>query len=423
MEPSQDPAMTHRLPILGGPLKGPTFAVWETTLRCNQACRFCGTRAGRARSDELDTREALDTVGQLAELGVREVAMHGGETYLRADWLEIVRAITARGMAATMVTGGRGVTSTLAQQAREAGLAAVSVSIDGGEATHDSLRGIDTSHASAHRALEYFHQAGIPVGVNTQVNRQNLAELPELFEEIRRHPLYGWQVQLMVPMGRAADEESLWLQPYDILELMPMLVALRYRADQAGIALWPGDNVGYFGTFESVLRRGRSREGYSTGCGGGVIAIGIEANGDIKGCSAMASEGFVAGNVRQSSLRQLWDHAAELKISREFSPERLWGFCKTCYYAEVCKAGCVWTSATILGRYGNAPYCHHRALEHLSRGLRERLSRVELAPGTPRDHARFVIETEPAPADWARRMRLANAVEAVGHDAQLVGNA
>jgi MoaA/NifB/PqqE/SkfB family radical SAM enzyme len=70
----------------------PLYVIWETTLRCDQACKFCGSRAGRARPDELTTEEAVDAVRQLAALGTREIAMHGGEAYLRPDWLDIVRA-------------------------------------------------------------------------------------------------------------------------------------------------------------------------------------------------------------------------------------------------------------------------------------------------------------------------------------------
>jgi radical SAM protein with 4Fe4S-binding SPASM domain len=403
-----EPTVNPRLPVLNQPRSGPTYAVWELTLRCNQACRFCGTRAGRPRPDELDTAGALEVVRQLAELGVREVAMHGGETYLRHDWLELVRAIRDRGMSPTMVTGGRGLAWELAQAAKQAGITAVSVSIDGLSETHDWLRGIEGSHDSAREALRHLERAGVMVGANTQVNRRNLRELPALFDELRQHPLYGWQVQLMVPMGRAAEEESLWLEPYDLLELMPMLAELRRPADEAGIALWPGDNVGYFGPFEHVLRHQRVPEGHSSGCGGGILAVGIEANGDIKGCSAMSSEGFVAGNVRTRSLRELWESAPELKLARCFQPDTLWGFCRDCYYGEVCKAGCIWTSATILGRFGNAPYCHHRALEHLARGERESLVRVEAAPGKLRDRGRFEIKTEPAPAEWLARMRQLN---------------
>ncbi len=52
----------------------PIYAVWEITLACDLACRHCGSRAGRARPDELSTEEALDLVDQMADLGVKEVS-------------------------------------------------------------------------------------------------------------------------------------------------------------------------------------------------------------------------------------------------------------------------------------------------------------------------------------------------------------
>src|SRR5262245_6754271 len=55
------------------------MVVWELTLRCNLACKHCGSRAGKARSNELTTAEALEVVRQLGELRVREVALIGGE--------------------------------------------------------------------------------------------------------------------------------------------------------------------------------------------------------------------------------------------------------------------------------------------------------------------------------------------------------
>jgi len=63
----------------------PIYAVWELTLACDRASRHCGTRAGRARPDELTTREALDLVDKLADLGTKELTLIGGEAYLRDD--------------------------------------------------------------------------------------------------------------------------------------------------------------------------------------------------------------------------------------------------------------------------------------------------------------------------------------------------
>lgn len=383
----------------------PLFVVWEITLRCDQQCRFCGTRAGKAHPEELTTSEALDVVRQLAELGTVEVAIHGGEAYLRPDWLEIVRAIRAAGMDCTMVTGGRGFDETLARGAKAAGITAVSVSVDGLEATHDALRGLRGSHRGALGALTLLREAGVPVGSNTQINRRNQAELVELLELLSAYRIYGWQVQLMVPMGRAAEADDLWLQPYDLLEIFPRIAEARRRADAHGIKLWPGNNVGYFGPYEHLLRADRTRNGYSSGCGGGIRTLGIEANGDIKGCSAMASSGFVGGNVRERSIRDIWERSPELQFTRGFVLDDLWGYCRTCYYGATCKGGCIWTSSTLLGRTGDNPYCHHRALERLAEGKRERLALVQAARGLVRDTARFELRLEDAPIDWLAHAR------------------
>src|SRR5262245_3738235 len=65
----------------------PTHAVWELTLRCDLSCHHCSSRAGRARDDELTTAEAIDVAAQLADLGVLEVTLIGGEAYLHEGWL------------------------------------------------------------------------------------------------------------------------------------------------------------------------------------------------------------------------------------------------------------------------------------------------------------------------------------------------
>src|SRR5262245_26936585 len=111
--------------------KRTTYAVWEITLKCNLACSHCGSRAGDARKDELSTAEAFDLVAQMADAGIREVTLIGGEAFLRADWLDIAREINRRGMLCSMTTGGYGVSRETALRMKEAGIAQVSVSIDG----------------------------------------------------------------------------------------------------------------------------------------------------------------------------------------------------------------------------------------------------------------------------------------------------
>lgn len=375
----------------------PIYAVWEITLACDLACRHCGSRAGHDRPDELTTEECLDLVDQMADLGVREVSLIGGEAYLRDDWTDIVRRIRERGMMALLTTGGRGLTPERAREAAEAGLQSTSVSVDGVEATHDRLRGVKGSHRAAFEAFRNLRDAGIKVSANTQINRLSMPELPAVLESIIEAGIHSWQIQLTVAMGRAADEPEVLLQPYDLLELFPMLAELKARCDEAGVRMWPGNNIGYFGPYESTLR-GTMPRGHMASCGAGRATLGIEADGAIKGCPSLPTERWTGGNIRDHSLRDIWERTEPLRYTRDRTVEKdLWGYCKTCYYADVCRAGCTWTSYCLFGEAGNNPYCHHRALERQREGKRERIVKASEAPGLPFDYGRFelILEDDP----------------------------
>ncbi len=373
----------------------PKYAVWELTLRCDLACRHCGSRAGRARPDELTREEALGLVDELADLGVLEVTLIGGEAYLHDAWLDVVRKIRARDMTCTITSGGRGFTPERAAEARAAGVQSVSISLDGGADTHDRLRGLKGAHEAALTALRNLRAEGIPVAANTQINRQNLHQLDDLFQQVSEAGCHGWQVFLTVPMGRAAEIPDLLLQPEDLLELMPRLARLHTEAKKKGIRLLAGNNVGYFGPEEHQLRSGM-RAPERASCSAGRATLGIEANGDIKGCPSLPTKSWVGGNIRRDRLLEIWQRSERLRYTRDMTVENHnWGFCKTCYYAEVCKGGCTWTSSVLFGKPGNNPYCHHRALDFHARGLRETLVQREAAPGAPFDHGLWEIHIEP----------------------------
>ena len=392
----------RRLPLLEPREKDkryrPIYAVWEITLACDLACRHCGSRAGHGRPDELSPEKCLDLVDQMAELGVREVSLIGGEAYLRDDWTDILERIRSHNMMALLTTGGRGLTKERCEEAAAAGLQSTSVSIDGVRETHDRLRGVEGSFDSAMQAFDNLRAAGIKVSANTQINRLSMPQLPEILESIIEAGVHSWQIQLTVAMGRAADEPDVLLQPYDLLELFPILGKLKARCDEAGVRLWPGNNIGYFGPYEGVLR-GTMPRGHMASCGAGRATLGIEADGSIKGCPSLPTDQWVGGNIQDRSLREIWEQSEPLRYTRDRTVEDLWGYCRDCYYNDVCRAGCTWTSFVLFGKAGNNPYCHHRALEREREGKRERVVKVSEAPGLPFDYGHFELILEDLPTD------------------------
>lgn len=389
----------------------PAYVVWELTLKCDLSCRHCGSRAGKAREGELTTAEALAFAAQLVEMGTEEVTLIGGEAYLHEGWLEIAGWLASRGVRVGILSGGRGMTRERAQQAKDAGVVSMSISVDALEALHDAVRGHVGSYAKALAAIGHARDVGLQVAANTQITRPALRDIEPLFELLCEAGIEAWQVSMTVPMGRAADEPDLLLQPYQVLEVLPMLARIQVRAKARGVRLFPGNDIGYFGPYEAQLRA-ENAGGYRGTCSAGRNTMGVEADGAIKGCPSLPSRDYVGGSIRDASLREIWERAAPLRFTRDRTAASLWGYCATCYYAEACMGGCSWTAHVLFGRIGNNPYCHHRALELLAEGKRERIVQTARAPGEPFDHGTFACIEEPWPeAERALAVALAETGE------------
>lgn len=382
----------------------PIYVVWELTMKCDQPCEHCGSRAGHARTTELSTEEIFEVGASLARLGCREVALIGGEAYLRPDLHAIVRFLADKGIRVVMQTGGRAMTAERARALKDAGLVGLGVSIDGPARVHDRLRGNLGSHLAAIRALDAGREAGLIVSANTQVNRLNQNLLRETCAELRSHGIQSWQVQLTVPMGRAADRPDWIIEPWTIVDIIETLAALQREAvaeHKGGIPfnVFVGNNIGYFGPHEQTLRsRPGGVETHWQGCRAGINVLGIESDGTVKGCPSLPTAPYAGGNVRELSMEELWEGSELVRFARDRTTDELWGFCETCYYADTCRGGCSWTAHCTLGKRGNNPFCYHRVVQLRRKGIRERLVPKERAPNQPYDFGRFEIEEEPLPA-------------------------
>ncbi len=385
----------------------PIYVVWETTLRCDHECAHCGSRAGpAARPDELSTEELLSVADSLIRLGAREVTLIGGEAYLRGDCYRLISHLRDGGIRVTMQTGGRGLTVDRTRKLKAAGLAAIGVSVDGPPAAHDELRAAPGSHAAALAGIANARAAGLIVTSNTQVNRRNKDHLKETAALLKAAGVAVWRAQLTAPMGRAADEPDWILQPWMILDVIDTLAEIQTEAlaDAAARGVPAdrafhvrlGNNMGYYGPHEKLLRaRPNSGDSHWQSCGAGKFVMGIESDGTIKGCPSLPTGPYAGGNVRDLSLEQIWANSEVIAFTRDRDASELWGFCKGCYYAEVCRAGCSFTAHSTLGRRGNMPFCYYRASQFRKQGLRERLIHKTRAPGSPYDFGCFELAVEP----------------------------
>jgi radical SAM protein with 4Fe4S-binding SPASM domain len=343
----------------------PRVGVWELTLACNLNCRHCGSRAGKAREDELTLPEARRLCAELAELKCRFMTLSGGEPILRKDWVLIAETLVDAGVTTGMISNGRSWSKDIAKTAKTIGLESVAFSLDGFEASHDYQRRLAGHWKMAISAIDSAISAGLTTSVVTTINNRNLHELEGLRELLAAHGVRRWQVQFATPTGNMAENRGLMMEPKDVLHAVP-LIARMCRDDQRP-KVYPGHDVGYFGDPEEHLRDPMAPIPFWTGCSAGCSAIGIESNGNIKGCLSLPSElngvtSFVEGNIRTSPLKEIWYRKGAFAYNREFTTESLGGFCRTCDYNDICRGGCTWSCFAEKEFVRDNPYCYWRQL-------------------------------------------------------------
>lgn len=197
---------------------------------------------------------------------------------------------------------------------------------------------------------------------NINLNRLNQADLEPLYEELKLLGIQSWQVQIPVPLGCAADRPAMLLQPWDLNDLVPRIAALKKRAFEDRILIFPGNNLGYFGPEEGLMRSPQpGMHDHWRGCQAGKLVMGIESDGAVKGCPSLQTSSYVGGSLKDQPLEKIWNEAPQLAFTRKRTVEDLWGFCRTCPFAETCMGGCSFTAHSLFGRPGNNPYCHFRA--------------------------------------------------------------
>ncbi len=327
------------------------MCVWEITLACCFSCRYCGSRGGRARENELDTEECLRVADELRELGCRRVSLIGGEVFMRRDWKTIAGRLTDNGIAVNIITNGFIFRESLIRDIKEVNVESVSVSLDGPREIHDKYRQ-EGSYDRAVAAIGTLLDAGIPVSVISTLNSENVSYLPQMLSLLRGYDIYAWQLQACSPMGNAAANGVDYA--FDMAGVIDFVAA---NMRSVSFAMGVADNIGYFTKDEGAIRGNLSGRAFFKGCSAGITAIGIDSVGNVRGCESMYDARFNEGNVREEPLRAIWEDPERFAYNRRFRRELLTGKCAECELGEYCAGGCRSYNYFVHGNLYESPYC------------------------------------------------------------------
>lgn len=334
-------------------VNNPITAVWEITMGCNMRCKHCGSSCREPLPGELTTEEALKLCDELGEIGLKWVTLSGGEPTTRKDWTVIAERLNQNGVIPYIITNGWLFDENILEQAINAGISTIGFSIDGLQDTHDFIRR-PGSYGKIMHALVLCRDKDINVTPITTINKKNLKELEDLKHVLISKGIKSWQVQMGFPMGNMSDHKSILLEPGDI----DTVIDFAYQCMQeASIQIILADCFGYFNLkemeiFEKIYGVTYSRQG----CTAGKFSFGILHNGDILGCTSIRNPEFIEGNIKNTSLKAIWENPDSFSWNRNMRKEDLGGFCAKCRFGDRCLGGCATSKLTI----GNSVYAENQ---------------------------------------------------------------
>lgn len=318
--------------------------MWELTLACNLRCSHCGSSAGQARPDELDTNECYRLCEELASLNCRDVCLMGGEPFLRPDCFSVARCVRQLGMDLSFVSNGT-LLEKYIDEIEHVGPKVVGVSLDGMKDSHEQIRGSGTWDKAA-GAVEALRRRGIQTTVITTVSKINFKDLPRMKDLLLKKGV-NWQIQIAMPFGNFQKESMLSKEEYYATALFIAKERIRNKFEDLPVV-----GAHCYGYYSKVLPGCRWN-----GCQAGISSIGITSDGNMVGCLSMGNDRFIEGNVRRRSLAEIWNDPSAFAYNREKEMKRAGPNCENCKHELECGGGCNSVSYSMTGRFHNDPYC------------------------------------------------------------------
>lgn len=269
-----------------------------------------------------DFLKALDTIESPSENFT--VVLTGGEPLLRKDIEICGREIRKRGIRWSMVSNGYLYDNDKHISLLNAGLGALTISIDGLENSHNWLRNNNKSFERVDIAIGLAASSSrLNFDVVTCVNKRNFHELEEIRKYLIQKGVKAWRLFTIVPIGRAKEDEEMFLSNNQLIELMDFISESR---NIKGIDV-KFSCEGFVGKYESKVRDSNFF------CHAGINIGSILIDGSISACPNI-DRTFAQGNIYTDNFFSVWQTKYELFRDRSWTKT---GKCAECKDYKNCQ--------------------------------------------------------------------------------------
>ena len=311
------------------------FIQWHLTERCNLRCRHC--YQGRRRPAEMSIGELKQEIDGAMEMFAAweeeydislspSIHFTGGEPFVFQGLWDVIAYARQRGCNVAILTNGSLVKAEDAARASRLGIVDVQVSLEGPAELHDGIRG-PGSFAAAVKGARLLIEAGNKVSANMTLSGLNVGSIEETAAIAKGIGFAGMGFSRLVPCGSGESLLANMLTSSEIRSAYQRALA----SSSQSFAVTSGDPLA--GVLSGVKPPPQSPLTLS-GCSAGFSGITITSDGSVMACRRI---GLKIGNLRRTSLRQIWSSSKLLWRLRQ--RESYQGKCGQCPLWPSCR-GC-----------------------------------------------------------------------------------
>ena len=198
----------------------PLMFYYEVTQACDLVCKHCRASAQEhAHAEELTTEQSKRLIEQAAAFPRPPMlVLTGGDPLKRADLFELIRHAASLDLHVALTPSATPLATAAAfQRAKEAGVRALGISLDGADAkTHDAFRGWEGSFDRTLSMLANARRLELPVQVNTTITQRNFDQIDAMAELLSDQGIKMWSVFFLVPVGRGVEEKRILPEQYEL---------------------------------------------------------------------------------------------------------------------------------------------------------------------------------------------------------------
>ncbi len=315
----------------------PSFLIFECTENCNSRCRMCNIWKKKPKG-ELTKEELSQIFSSRLFSKLRWINLTGGEPFLRKDFVDIIEILNSLPNLEGIAVPTNGFLTQRIVDAVESSLRlldrrkflSVTVSIDGFEKTHESIRGVKGSFKKAIATLDRLLELkkrykNFNVGVQPTISRINLKEIKAFYSWIKKKTAaVGFAVMLQSPGYYDNLDSDIGLSKKDLLKLSRFLRKIA-KAD-----------VQYAYYYYSLARMFESsRRGF--GCMAGYKTLFMDSYGSLSPCPVLSfNKAYSFGSFRKGDI--FWFSGSSDNLRKRLKSEKICESCTMlCDYINVVK--------------------------------------------------------------------------------------